>query len=71
MVAYKKISEAGFLEIESKDLPQFINQKLASTYFFPSDTLFTVLLTELCHFATITHFSTLFYLSIQRHPSVF
>ena len=70
MVAYKKISEAGFLEIESKDLPQFINRKLASTYFLPSDTLFTVL-TELCHFATITHFSTLFYLSIQRHPSVF
>ena len=70
MVAYKKISEAGFLEIESKDLPQFINQKLASTYFLPSDTLFTVL-TKLCHFATITHFSTLFYLFIQRHPSVF
>ena len=42
MVAYKKISpggtEASFLKIESRALPQSNNQKLASTYFFPGRT---------------------------------
>ena len=38
MAAYKKVSPGGietnFLKIESKDLPQFKNQKLAIIFFF-------------------------------------
>ena len=53
MVAYKKIdprrTDADFSKLESKDLPQSKNKKLAITYFFTGHTLFTTLLTGLFH----------------------
>ena len=51
MVAYMKIfsrrTDAEFPKLASRDLPQFQNKKLVSTYFFTGHTLFTTLLTGL------------------------